>query len=369
MNSDEIVELFFSRAFEEMWNEKVLDDKFFVVPTNRILDYIQKVLSVPYAEYLYYLIDYNLPEVLPSHMTQFSCFSACEIEMCENLIAEDNPGFDFADIGLLFGQYCKSNKACALKKYGENQVKTSRQLGLTYEYCGLWYLDCIGYAYPNLNVGERKSLLARTILRDPLYGRIVRDLLSGNTNLSNYLAVLKESTILRRGSGITKILNIAIAEAERCGIVLGKYEYIKPERRTLSHRNSQDSFKKLFDKSVNKTMLSHGITIPKKIVPKIEDVFGIHLEINESQDIIIEFNNLEYQGRIKHFLNVTNGAHCYQIIWKGRPSIAAALKLFYYEDLSVTSLMNNTLAVFADNQSNRIILKPLAPDPVLDLNF
>ncbi len=183
MNQIELVETFFSRAFEETWNEKILDDKLFIVPKKRILGYLLDVISIPYSEYLYFLIDHKLPELSQSDITQCSSFKACEIEMCVNLIAENNPGFDFIDIGMLYPQYCKTDKEGALRKYGENQIKTSRQLGLTYEYCGLWYLDCIGYAYPDLDSNQRQALLARTILRDPLYGRIIQDLLNYDTGI------------------------------------------------------------------------------------------------------------------------------------------------------------------------------------------
>ncbi len=285
--------------------------------------------------------------------------------MCENLIAEDNPGFDFVDIGMLYPQYCKTDKEGALRKYGENQIKTSRQLGLTYEYCGLWYLDCIGYAYPKLNQEQREALLARTILRDPLYGRIVRDLLSGDTNLSNYLAGLKESTILRRGPGIKRILTFALNEAERSDIPLGKLEFVKPQKKVSAYRASQDSLTKLFDKKVDKSFLSRGMTIPKKIVPLLEATLEVHLEKSESVDVIIEFNNLEYKGRINHVNIAANETECYQIFWKGHPSITEAFKLFY----PFGTQKKHIVEVYSVNHSKRIILRPTSLEHELTLNY
>lgn len=362
MNQNELVEIFFSRAFEEMWNERILDDKLFIVPTNRILEYLKNVISIPYSEYLYFLIDYDLPELTQSYITQFSSFNACEIEMCENLIKENNPGFDYADIGLLFPQYCKSDKEGAIKKYGENQIKTSRQLGLTYEYFGLWYLDCIGYSYCELNQEQRQALLARTILRDPLYGRIIRDLLNADTNLSKYLVGLKDSTILRRGPGIIKILDIALKEAERNGISLGKLEFIRPQKIITPSRNSTPHLVKLFDKKVDKSFLTRGMTIPKNVVSCLESTLGIHIEKGEYVDIIVEFNNLEYHGRINH-VNVTiDRVECYQIFWKGRPSLGKALNLFY-NAYDVFQKIENTVEVFGVLKSKRIVINPKVETP------
>lgn len=359
MNKNELIEIFFSRAFEEMWNEKILDDKLFVVPINRILEYLLNVISIPYSEYLYFLIDLDLPILSKADITQFSSFSACEIEMCENLIMEDNPGFDFIDIGMLFPQYCKTDKEGALKKYGENQIKTSRQLGLTYEYCGLWYLDCIGYGYPKLNQEQRQALLARTILRDPLYGRIIRDLLNDDTNLAKYFVGLKDSTILRRGPGIMKILDIATREAKRNDISLGKCEFIKPQKKILVKRNTSDTLVKLFDKKVDKSFLTRGMTIPKKAVPILESTLGIHIEKGNSIDIVIEFNNLEYGGRINHVDIAAHGTQCHQIFWKGYPSLAEALNLFYNVKSNVSDTIrtkNNLVEVFGMFHSRRIVI-------------
>jgi len=365
MNNSELVEIFFSHAFEDLWNEKILDDKLFVVPTVRIYDYLLKIISIPYSEFLYYLIDFDLPEISPCDMTQCSSFSACEIEMCENLIAEDNPGFDFVDIGMLYPQYCKTAKEGALRKYGENQIKTSRQLGLTYEYCGLWYLDCIGYAYPKFNQHQRQALLARTLLRDPLYGRIIRDLLIGDTNLAKYLTGLSESTILRRGPGITKILAIAVTEAENNGIRLGRCDFIRPPRISHTRCLSQENLVKLYDKKVDKSFLTRGMTVPKKSVHILETILNCHIEKGESIDVIIEFNHLEYQGRINHVNIATTGTDCYQIFWKSHPSLVGGLQLFYGLDEDYKTL-RRIVEVWGDIQSKHLIIKPIAPGPELD---
>lgn len=240
MNNQEIIEIFFSRSYEELINEKILDDKMYVIPIDNLKEYVNNILSVPYSDFLYALIDRSFDKLKSSDFTQCSSLSACEIEMCENLIRENNPGFDFLDIGMLFPHYCKSDTPGALRKYGENQIKTAKQLGLTYEYYGLWYLEAIGYVYPSLSLEERNSFLSRTILRDSLYGRIMRDLLEHDVYLLDYLTDLKTSTIIRRSPGIKKILNIAISEARRNNITLCECHYTKPEQIGIDESNHQN---------------------------------------------------------------------------------------------------------------------------------
>ena len=61
----------------------------------------------------------------------------------------------------------------ALTKYGENQVKTASQLGLTILRGDLWYLTSIGYVYPNINPSVQNKLLSMMLLRDPFYSKVL----------------------------------------------------------------------------------------------------------------------------------------------------------------------------------------------------
>lgn len=87
MTNAEIIEIFFSKAFEETFNEKILNDKNYVVPIDRVLSYVNEVLSVPYSDYLYQLIDVDFPPITSTDITQCSSFSSCEIDMCQNLFS------------------------------------------------------------------------------------------------------------------------------------------------------------------------------------------------------------------------------------------------------------------------------------------
>lgn len=219
---------FFHGDYEYAMNEKILDDYSFDIPKREIIDYIKSIISIPYEDFLYFLISWDFPKIGPGDITQSSSFSAAEIEMCEVLIAEGNPGLDFLSIGKLFPQYCKSQSDWALRKYGENQVKTSKQLGLTFCYFNNWYLNCFGYVYPELSDLDKNSFIARIILRDPLYGAIMKALIYRDITFNEFLIGLSGSTISRRLPGIKRILHYAIREAKNNGITLGNAIHILP---------------------------------------------------------------------------------------------------------------------------------------------
>ena len=230
MTNQQLIETFFYRTLEKEVNEAMLDDIFYVIPKNRLATYIHKLIEIPYEEFLYFIISWNYQPITTEDMTQSSSFSAAEIEMCNTLIATDNPGYDFEGIGRLFPQYCKSQTDYALRKYGENQIKTSRQLGLTFSSYSFWYLSCFGYVYVDLTENERKAFLARSILRDNFYGTIIKDLITGSITINNYLKPLSEATIQRRSSGIMRILRIAFNAAKAEGIKLHDVIRILPHK-------------------------------------------------------------------------------------------------------------------------------------------
>lgn len=224
------IEAFFYRSLENRVNEKMLDDYSYNIPLSLLRNYIKGIIQIPFEEFLYFIISWDYPAITTEDMTQSSSFSAAEIEMCNVIIHNDNPGYSFEQIGALFPQYCKSQTPYALKKYGENQIKTSKQLGLAFSYYNSWYLSCIGYIYIELTESERQAFLARSILRDPFYGTIVRDLISNDVTLNNYLKNLSPSTIQRRSPGIIRILRFAVNAAKNENIPLHNLIRILPPK-------------------------------------------------------------------------------------------------------------------------------------------
>lgn len=206
----------------------MLDDYSYNIPLLMLRKYIRSILDISFEEYLYFIISWDYPQITTEDMTQSSSFSAAEIEMCSVFIENNNPGYSFVEIGRLFPQYCKSQTEYSLRKYGENQIKTSKQLGLTFQYYSSWYLSCFGYIYVELNQTDRAAFIARSILRDSFYGSIVRDLLSNDAILNDYLNGLSLSTIKRRAPGILRILKFAINAAKSENITLHQISRVSP---------------------------------------------------------------------------------------------------------------------------------------------
>ena len=157
MSSDlEYITRFMTRSFEKSVDYYILADKNYVVPRQKVNDYIVRVLSIPYSEFIDYVKD-NKGVVDNDQLTQSSSFAACSTEMCAAIEAKGNPGMRFVDIGQLFPQYVKVKNDAAYRKYGENQIKTSTQLGLTFEYYGSWYLTCVGNTTTEIALGKNSS--------------------------------------------------------------------------------------------------------------------------------------------------------------------------------------------------------------------
>lgn len=217
ISNREYIELFMTRSLEKNVDDLILSDKNFVVPKQKVHDYIKKILSIPYTDFIVY-VRTNKGVVKIDQLTQSSNFAACSSLMCKAIEWQGNPGMKFVDIGQLFPQYIKQQNETAYRKYGENQVKTSAQLGLTFEYYDYWYLTCVGYVFNELNQQEQEALLARTILRVPLYQDLLLRLMQGDVFLTDYMEQIAPSTKGRRAGSIMKLLDFCLAECRHEGI-------------------------------------------------------------------------------------------------------------------------------------------------------
>lgn len=230
MSNQDKIESFFFRSLENQVNEKMLDDYSYNIPLPMLRKYINDIIQIPYEDFLYFIISWDYPIITTEDMTQSSSFSASEIEMCTVLSNNDNPGYSFEEIGQLFPHYCKSQTEYALRKYGENQIKTSKQLGLVFQYYSSWYLSCFGYVYKELDDDSRAAFIARSILRDPFYGTIIRNILTHDVTINDYLKDLSPSTIHRRSPGIMRILKYALNAAKKENIELHHIFKILPPK-------------------------------------------------------------------------------------------------------------------------------------------
>lgn len=216
MTEQDNIFLFFSRTYENDVNKKILDDRNFVIPRERLLSYIRALITIPYSTFISFLKENPLGPITSRNITQCSSFAACEIELCQGMLALNNPGLTNTDVGHLFPKYVTSRTDTAFVKYGENQAKTGMQLGLTFEYFGYWYLSCIGYVYADLSKEEKLSWLARALLRDELYSRLVCDSMVQSINLLDYMECLSsDSTKIRRYGCVEYLTSLCLQECDR----------------------------------------------------------------------------------------------------------------------------------------------------------
>lgn len=220
MTHEEILEVFFDRIYENDIHEKMLDDIDFIIPVDRVANFVQGVIAVPYREFLSYLDNFQSNDIKSYDITQCSSFKACSEDICYALFDDENRGKTFVEIGQspIFESYIKVPGHVAWTKYGENQVKTASQLGLAFDYYDMWYLSCFGYVFLDLLPEDRCAFLARTLLRNPLYADIMRHIRSSSLDLTQYMSDLKPSTQGRRSVSVIQLLRVCFAEMDRSGL-------------------------------------------------------------------------------------------------------------------------------------------------------
>lgn len=234
ISNAEYIKLFMTRSLEKDVDELILADKNYVVPREKVHEYVKRAVSIPYVEYIDYIRS-NKGLVTDEQLTQSSAFDSCSSEMCKAMDWQGNPGLNFVEIGQLFPQKVRVKNEGAFRKYGENQIKTSTQLGLTFEYYGRWFLTCVGYIYNELEPHIQKSLLARTIIRIPLYQAILIEILDNDVDLTEYMRSLSNSTIGRRSGSILKMINLCLDECRKEDVSYNNlfYPYYKASTKQL----------------------------------------------------------------------------------------------------------------------------------------
>lgn len=250
MTDSEYIELFFSKTYEKTLDKRIRDDRDYTIPYEQLANYVTKVISISYNEFIEYIRNnQSSTNIESSDITQSSSFSACEIEMCNALLWADNRGLNFLEVGKLFPQYVSHPNDTAYRKYGENQIRTSSHLGLVYEYYKYWYLSCIGYIYPSLKEDDRRKLLARTLLRMPLYQDLVLRLIRGNVFLADYMRTMAPSTQGRRAGSVMKLLDICLNECRAEGIKYHDlyYPVYVAKTKTIRISQSQGTALKILD--------------------------------------------------------------------------------------------------------------------------
>ena len=206
------VEDFFSKKFEDESNEILLNERW-LFSEKAMEDYVIKITNISISDYISYCESLpSIPNYTSKDITQLSSLYDCTLGMCKALKEVDH-GLSYTEIATILhdGQYYKYNSG-ALTKYGENQVKTASQLGLTLCIKDLWYLSSIGHIFPNLAGDIQNKYFSICLLRDPFYSRVLCSMRKQETNLPNYMTILSESTQKRRLSSCKQLINFFIQQ-------------------------------------------------------------------------------------------------------------------------------------------------------------
>lgn len=207
---------FYTKRFETQSTQLLLENP--MIFSQKVMEnYLYQITNHPLEKYLSYIIAHPLNcEITSKDITQLSNIEDCTTKMCKMMLSKSNCGLTLPIIAseLHAGQEYKDN-IVALTKYGENQVKTACQLGLTVLRNNLWYLTSVGYIFPLLPDDVKHKYLSISLLRDPFYSKVFRSIYEQETNLLEFMMILSESTQKRRVSSCMKLINIFIQQCRK----------------------------------------------------------------------------------------------------------------------------------------------------------
>lgn len=216
MTSSEWIELFFSEAYEKQINDLVLEDWDYDMPILSIRNYVEQIIAIPYTEFIAYVKkNFTGTTYRATDIPQFIKYSNCEINLVNYLLGEDNRGCTPTEIGEKLNDLFEQNKR-GNASYATRHLRSAKMLGLAYEYFGHWYLNCLSYAYVDLNKEEREAMVARAMLRSPFFKAVF-----ANSNrrivLSDFLNCFSPTFAQKHFLSVVRLIDICINEAQRNG--------------------------------------------------------------------------------------------------------------------------------------------------------
>lgn len=189
------IEDFFSRRFEIESTNILIDNPSYFF-SSMMEEYVIQLMKYDLKTYINYLSERQITaEIIPGAITQLSSIDDCTINMCKIMIQCSNKGLTLIEIASKL--HCKDsykNTIFALTKYGEDQVKTACQMGLTILKNDLWFLSGIGYVFGTLTGKTQNKYLSINLLRDPFYSGVILSLCKSDTNIRDFMSILSEST-------------------------------------------------------------------------------------------------------------------------------------------------------------------------------
>jgi hypothetical protein len=193
------IEIFFNRSKEIEENIKFAGSNS-SYDSAELQEYVYTLLKIPYKSFLDHVRtnEYDIC-LLSSDVPQFSSIESATSKICTILkLQRIDQGYSFTELGklLLDG---KTRSEYALKKYGENHVKTAVDLGLCRKEGNKYYLSALGYLYADLSEECKHKLLSRLALRHKLVFRVIHKILNNQfVYITDEIAFLAKSTIERR---------------------------------------------------------------------------------------------------------------------------------------------------------------------------
>ena len=216
MDNNELLDLFFSKSFEENIDKEMLNYDY-IFPYEKIKEYVYMILAVPLHAFIEKVRSKVYLAISCKEITQYSSLTDATSRYCQVLDENGDKGYKFEDVGRLLLNDGINREIGAYRKYGENHSKTACQLGLAQNIYNNFYLSSLGKVFNILDDTEKKALLARTILRNPLYGRVFSLIETQDVNISQLCQSLSTSTIVRRRSNVLKLCKIVSDEYQREG--------------------------------------------------------------------------------------------------------------------------------------------------------
>ena len=204
----------FRRRFEEE-SDKILLDLPHFFSKKAMKNYVEQIAGIGLENYIKYAETHpNVNSITTKDITQLSSIADCTIDMC-SIWNEENNGKTLIQIAeALHGDRKYKDNYGALTKYGENQVKTACQLGLTVSRNNLWYLSSVGTVFLSLTDDVKYKYFSICMLRDPFYSRVFCNMCRRETNLLDYMSILSESTKRRRVSSCMRLINIFVQQCK-----------------------------------------------------------------------------------------------------------------------------------------------------------
>ena len=217
MEQKELLELFFSqkKEYQEFKNLRKNPSSF---DREGMITYIKNICAIPLGFFIDYISEHPSSRMIDTlDLTQSSKISNCKSRICEAINRANDRGLTLTEIGGLLHDDNKKRTNNTLNRFGRDQTLTARQLGLTKQHLdGKWYLSSIGKVYLDSDNSTQEKIIARCLLRDPLYHQLVVDSITKDIHILDYMTDLdSEETIKRRKSSIYNLVKIIIKQVEK----------------------------------------------------------------------------------------------------------------------------------------------------------